>query len=423
MHQAESLLDQWRKGRLLPDRQGITLLCNSVELARACLNGPAPEASLVLAMTERLRAAANVQVASAPERRLTIRLDEPLRPDLDDAVATMFRDVCGLGSVLSVAGGGIAPKVFEVQTAASEAELTDLLSMHLDRSAIAMQAALPKSRDKGQLPEAMSAFADRPWVRVGVDALESLDRLVAEMAQLATDWEERRPVRDETSRMSETDCDVMQLHGFAVRLQQALQQLRPPPVSVLFAVVPALLSNLSKQLGKQYDLSDTGEALKLDRDMIRGPANPLIQLVRNACDHGIESPQERQATGKPAAGRIELSAELRDGVAVVTLRDDGRGISRDMRLEAARSRGINVAADTPDQSLLQLVFLPGVSTASVVTPISDRGVGMDVVRRKVGTLGGHVDIEFVLRSGTCFTIRLPMMDLPYYGVDPKGMAL
>lgn len=409
MHQAESLLDQWRQRRLLPDQQGIALLSDSVELARACLKGPSPEPSRMMAMTKRLRAAANLQAAMAPERRLLIRLDGSLRPDLDDAVATMFRDINGLGCVLSVAGGGAAPRVFEVQTAASEADLMDLLAMHLDRSAIAIEAAAPKPQDKARSREATPASVDRPWVRVSVDALAILDRLVAEMSQLATDWGGRPPVGKPTSRIADADHHVRQLHEIGTRLQQELRKIRPAPVSVLFAVVPTLLSNLSKLLGKQFELSVSGETLKLDRDVIRALADPLIQLVRNACDHGIESPHERLAAGKPAEGRIALSAEIREGVAFVMVRDDGRGISRSMLLQAARSRGMDVAVDTPDQSLLQLVFAPGVSTASDVTPVSGRGVGMDVVRRKVTALGGEVDIESVPGSGTCIAIRFPMM--------------
>ena len=164
MHQAETLLDQWRQRRLLPDKQGITLLSDSVELTRACLKGPSPEPSRMMAMTKRLKAAANLQVAMAPERRLLIRLVGPLRPDLDDAVATMFRDINGLGCVLSVAGDGAAPRVFEGQTAASEADLMDLLAMHLDRSAIAIEAATPKPQDMARSREPTPASVDRPWV-------------------------------------------------------------------------------------------------------------------------------------------------------------------------------------------------------------------------------------------------------------------
>lgn len=413
MHQAESLLDQWRQRRLFPDRLGVSLLCDSVELTRACLKGPSPEASLTQAMAERLRVAANAHVAMEPERRLLIRLDGPLGPDLDDAVATMFRDIDGLGSVLSVAGGGVAPRVFEVQTAASEADLMDLLAMHLDRSAIAIETANPRPRDKTASREAALDSVDGPWVRVSVDALPGLDRLAAELSQLATELGEWQPVGKGTSRRradSDSDRQVVRLHALAARLPQELRRIRPAPVSVLFAVVPTLLSNLSKLLGKRFDLSVTGETLKLDRHVIRALADPLIQLVRNACDHGIESPEERRAAGKPAEGRIELSAEIRDGVVIVMVRDDGRGISRSMLLQAARSRGIDVAADAPDQALWQLVFAPGLSTANEVTPVSGRGVGMDVVRRKVVALGGQVDIESVLGSGTCVAIRLPMME-------------
>lgn len=122
---------------------------------------------------------------------------------------------------------------------------------------------------------------------------------------------------------------------------------------------------------------------------------------------GIESSQDRRAAGKPSDGHIALSADLCYGVAVLTLRDDGRGLSRNMLLQAAHARGIDVAADAPNQALWPLVFSPGLTTAGAVTPVSGRGVGMDVVRRKVAPLGGLVEIESVSESGTCVVIRLP----------------
>ena len=424
MHHAESLLDQWRQRILLPDRQGVTLLCDSVELARACLKGSPPEPALTRAMMDRLRAAAFVKAVLLPERRLSIRFDQPLRPDLDDAVATLFRDIAGLGRVLSMAGDGVVQRVFEVQTSASEADLMDLLAMHLDRSTMAIQVVdlLPRDQQP-HVQEAASLSDSRPWVRVGEDALAKLDRLIAEMSQLAKHWTETQPLGQRVCRDADTDRHLMELHALAARLQLEMRKIRPvaAPVSVLFAVVPTLLSKMSNLLGKQFNLSVSGQSLKLDRDVVRGLADPLIQLVRNACDHGIESPQERHAAGKAAEGRIEVSAERRADVAIVMVRDDGRGISRSKLLHAARSRGIAVAADMPDQSLLQLVFAPGLSTASDVTPVSGRGVGMDVVRRKVEALGGRVDIESVEGSGTSVAIRLPIMGPRRAGVDSEAL--
>lgn len=300
----------------------------------------------------------------------------------------------------------------------------DLLAMHLDRSTMAIQVVdlLPRDQQP-HVQEAASLSDSRPWVRVGEDALAKLDRLIAEMSQLAKHWTETQPLGQRVCRDADTDRHLMELHALAARLQLEMRKIRPvaAPVSVLFAVVPTLLSKMSNLLGKQFNLSVSGQSLKLDRDVVRGLADPLIQLVRNACDHGIESPQERHAAGKAAEGRIEVSAERRADVAIVMVRDDGRGISRSKLLHAARSRGIAVAADMPDQSLLQLVFAPGLSTASDVTPVSGRGVGMDVVRRKVEALGGRVDIESVEGSGTSVAIRLPIMGPRRAGVDSEAL--
>ncbi|MEP6971122.1 MAG: ATP-binding protein [Betaproteobacteria bacterium] len=409
LHQAETLLDQWRKDRLDPDGDGVALLLESVALARDGLTGAPTDPSITQALLARLQAAASVQMPKEIARNRCIRISGLHGPDLVDVVTALFRDIAGLGAVLSVTGNDASPRVFTVRTPAADAELLDLLAMHVDRASIGIQDPPPESASPPSLPSpGVSDGHGASFVRVGLDELAQMDKLAAELSQVISELA-AGPVQAEGRPLkAEVGFHVAHLEQIAQLLRQTLHRVRSAPVSDLFALVPPLLANLAHTLGKSFTLATSGESVRLDRRVIQGLADPLVQLVRNACDHGIESAQDRCAAGKPPDGRIALSADLRDGAAVLMVRDDGRGLSRSMLLQAAHTRGIDVAADAPDQDLWRLVFSPGLTTAGTVTPVSGRGVGMDVVRRKVAALGGAVEIESVPGSGTCVVIRLPV---------------
>jgi two-component system chemotaxis sensor kinase CheA len=192
-------------------------------------------------------------------------------------------------------------------------------------------------------------------------------------------------------------------------LQESVMAMRAQPVKSVFMRMPRLVRELAAQLGKDAQLLITGEGTEIDKTVIEQLADPLTHLLRNALDHGIESPEERRARGKPARGTIHLGAEHRSGRIVIEISDDGRGIDRDKVLAKAQSRKLVAPGATlTDDEIDNLIFLPGFSTADNVSNVSGRGVGMDVVKRNVQALGGRVTVESRAGAGSRFVLSLPL---------------
>jgi two-component system chemotaxis sensor kinase CheA len=180
------------------------------------------------------------------------------------------------------------------------------------------------------------------------------------------------------------------------------------PMSVVFSRFPRMLRDLAGKLGKKVELITHGEATELDKGLVEKITDPLTHLVRNSCDHGIEMPADRLAKGKPETGTITLAASHQGGSIVIEVRDDGRGLSREKLLRKARERGIDAPDSMTDSEVWNLIFAPGFSTADVVTDVSGRGVGMDVVKKNITALGGTVDIESAEGYGMRVSVRLPL---------------
>ena len=204
---------------------------------------------------------------------------------------------------------------------------------------------------------------------------------------------------------------IQRLDSVTSELQGTVLQTRMQPVGNLFGKFPRLVRDLARQLGKEITFDVSGTELELDKSVLDVLSDPLTHLVRNCCDHGIEGPDERQAKGKPRAGRLALVARhLGDQIAIV-VRDDGRGIDREAVKRQAVRQGLRLPeelARMSDKELLSLLLLPGFSTAAQVTDLSGRGVGMDVVKTKVDQLGGSLEIESIAGVGTVFALQLPM---------------
>jgi len=186
-------------------------------------------------------------------------------------------------------------------------------------------------------------------------------------------------------------------------------RIRMMPISFAFQRFPRLVHDLSTQLDKKIELVLSGESTELDKTVMEKIGDPLVHLVRNSLDHGIESPEDRIANGKDETGTIELNAFHQGGNIVIEIRDDGAGLNHERILSKAISSGIVKEDDklTPEQ-ISDLIFAPGFSTAEVVSDVSGRGVGMDVVRRNIRALGGTVDVQTEQGVGSVFTIRLPL---------------
>lgn len=192
-------------------------------------------------------------------------------------------------------------------------------------------------------------------------------------------------------------------------LQESVMAIRAQPVKSVFSRMPRLVRELASQLGKEVRLVVTGEATEIDKTVIEQLADPLTHLLRNALDHGIESPELREANGKPRQGTVHLGAEQRSGRILIEIADDGQGIDRPKLLARARQRGLVAKDAVPtEEEIDNLVFAPGLSTATNVSQVSGRGVGMDVVKRNMQALGGRIIIESRSGTGSRFILSLPL---------------
>ena len=184
--------------------------------------------------------------------------------------------------------------------------------------------------------------------------------------------------------------------------------IRMIPMSMVFNRFPRMLRDLAAKLDKKVELVTQGEATELDKSLVEKITDPLTHLVRNSCDHGIELPADRLAKGKPEHGTITLVASHQGGSIVIEVRDDGRGLSRQKLISKARERGIDAPDSMTDQEVYALIFAPGFSTADQVTDVSGRGVGMDVVKKNITSLGGTVEIDSAEGYGMSVKVRLPL---------------
>uniref|UniRef100_UPI002FDCFE1D chemotaxis protein CheA n=1 Tax=Novosphingobium sp. TaxID=1874826 RepID=UPI002FDCFE1D len=203
--------------------------------------------------------------------------------------------------------------------------------------------------------------------------------------------------------------EIAVLDGLTRDIQESAMAIRAQPIGSVFSRVPRILRELSASTGKHVRLEVSGESTELDKTVIERLGEPLTHLIRNAVDHGIETPAERIAAGKSGEGTLMLSAEHRSGRILIRIADDGRGIDRDRVLAKAIEKGL-VAPDVQlsKEEIDALIFAPGFSTAQQVSNISGRGVGMDVVRQNVKDLGGRITIESEAGAGTTFTLTLPL---------------
>lgn len=244
-------------------------------------------------------------------------------------------------------------------------------------------------------------------IRVSVEKIDSLINLVGELvitqAMLNQLGDQLDPALYERIHKA-----LAQLEHNTRDMQESVMSIRMLPISCIFSRFPRLVRDTSSKLGKQVELHLHGEHTELDKSVIERLSDPLTHIVRNSIDHGIETVEQRLAAGKPVAGSLRLSAFHQGGNIVVEISDDGRGLSRDRILAKAQEKGLPVHDGMADNEVWQLVFMPGFSTAEVVTDLSGRGVGMDVVKRNIQAMGGRIDIESVACMGTRITIRLPL---------------
>ena len=372
-----------------------------------------------------------------------------------DAIKELFRDIPGLGQIDDLPAADAGMRRFAVQTSSSNDDLLDLMTFHVAKEkvaivaldaaaaaapavALAQDAAQPygffsgapgvpadelaaaalavaapavsraaPARAAAESKGASQASMESSTIRVAVNKVDQLINLVGELvitqAMLA-----------QNSRGLDAGVHQQLLAGLADLdrntrdLQESVLSIRMIPMSVVFNRFPRMLRDLAGKLGKKVDFVTHGEATELDKSLVEKITDPLTHLVRNSLDHGIEAPEDRLAAGKPENGTLTLSAAHQGGSIVIEVRDDGKGMSREKILRKARERGLDVSDAMPDGEVWNLIFAPGFSTADVVTDVSGRGVGMDVVKRNITSLGGSVEIDSAEGYGMRVSVRLPL---------------
>lgn len=250
--------------------------------------------------------------------------------------------------------------------------------------------------------------AESTSIRVSIEKIDTLVNLVGELVitqsmlgQLGNEFD--------MSKLLRLQEGLAQLEHNTRELQENVMRIRMLPISFTFSRFPRMIRDLSRQLGKKVELKLSGEQTELDKTVLEKIGDPLVHLVRNALDHGLETPELRKAAGKPETGLITLHAYHQGGNIMIEIRDDGRGLNREkIRAKAIANKLIGENDPLSDDQIQDLIFQPGFSTAEQVTDVSGRGVGMDVVRRNINELNGSIDVRSVEGEGSTFTIRLPL---------------
>lgn len=302
---------------------------------------------------------------------------------------------CDLGNAASATGF----KAQEQQAADAQTHNANQPEKTEDKSAVA-----PKNGNGNKVEHKMKGGQS---VRVDIDKLDNLLNLVGELVINKTRLEQIGL----THKLNDLVETIEQMDRVTTDLQNVVMKVRMVPVGQVFNRFPRMIRDLSRELNKEVNLIIEGEETELDRTVIDEIGDPLVHLLRNALDHGVEHPDDRKACGKDPVGEVRLIARHEGNNVVIMVEDDGKGINPDIIKAKAVEKGLITQADADRMDAseaVRLVFLPGFSTASVITDVSGRGVGMDVVKTKIESLGGMVDVETKINEGSKFKIRLPL---------------
>jgi two-component system chemotaxis sensor kinase CheA len=451
-HEAESLLDQVRDGRRAIDKTIVELMLRTVDCLRGMFDRAQSGQPLANAESENLkqqlaaavghsvpaakRDAAKAAAASGwiiqfrPHAGMLAGGNDPLR---------LLRELAALGQLVVEAKLDRVPTLEALDPAECHLgwriELTGTVSQdaikavfewvedECDLSIEPLVAAAPPpapaveavaapvanaAATAGTARSAAASSNDAGSVRVAIDKIDGLIDLVGELVITQAMLDQFREEFD-PARLQMLQHGLAQLARHTRALQESVMGIRMLPIGSVFNRFPRLVRDLSQKLGKQVKLDLVGEHTELDKTVLEKIGDPLVHLVRNAIDHGLETPEKRRAAGKSDVGTLRLEAFHRGGSIVVEISDDGAGLNRDAIIAKAVQKGlIKSGENLSDEAVGELIFQPGFSTAAVTTDLSGRGVGMDVVRRNVVDLGGNVAIKSRAGQGTVFTITLPL---------------
>lgn len=372
------------------------------------------------ALLEEMGNLGQVRASERANGTLTVWVDSTCTPDDIEAVCCFIVDADQLNIAREAAPGASAPAAPVEQFAqAAEQFAAQAQAQAPAPAAVAPAPAAPAVAESAAAAEAITqaaratraapAHADKEStsIRVGVEKVDQIINLVGELvitqAMLAQTASTLDPVLHDRLLNG-----MEQLERNARDLQEAVMSIRMMPMDYVFSRFPRLVRDIAGKMGKQIELQTYGRATELDKSLIERIIDPLTHLVRNSLDHGIETPDKRVASGKDPVGQLVLSAQHNGGNIVIEVSDDGAGLNREKILKKAMSQGLPVNENSPDDEIWQLIFAPGFSTAEKVTDISGRGVGMDVVRRNIQDMGGHVQLSCEPGNGTTTRIVLPL---------------
>jgi len=309
----------------------------------------------------------------------------------------------------------------ELPAAVEEKEAEQGYGFFVDEKSLPLEAAQPEKKaaqprtEKSDKPSKKQPSAAKnpskpaadASIRVGVEKVDQLINLVGELVITRSMLAQSASVLDPIEYES-IHNGLASLERNSRDLQEAVMSIRMLPINFVFGRFPRVVRDLTKKMHKEVKLKLVGEETELDKGLIEKLSDPLTHLVRNSIDHGIESPEERRAAGKPAEGTITLSASHQGGSILVEIHDDGAGLNREKLLAKAEEKGVPVSENPTDKEVWQLIFAAGFSTAQEVTDVSGRGVGMDVVSRNISEMKGQIEIDSVAGQGTRIGLRLPL---------------
>jgi two-component system chemotaxis sensor kinase CheA len=451
-HVLETLLDELRAGKRALEPAAVDAMLSSVDVLRALLreaeHGQPADPQAVAAIKARLEAvlsgqppaaaapaAAKVddipeawQIGFVPAPSLFMSGNDPLR---------IIRELEHLGSLQVAARMERLPGFDQLDPLEAHlawdlglvgkvprSKIEDTFAWVVDDCELDIRPAAPPSlATSAPTPTAAPVAASAPApaaaaaaapaheaetsIRVAVEKVDALINLVGELVITQAMLKQVSHALDPAqAEQLLTGLDLLERN--TRDLQEAVIGVRMLPVDAVFRRFPRLVRDLSSRLGKHVRLRTIGEGTELDKGLIEKIADPLVHLVRNSIDHGLEMPDVRRDAGKDETGTITLAASHQGGHIVIEVSDDGRGLNRDKILAKAHERGLSVPDNPSDAQVWDLIFQPGFSTADAVTDLSGRGVGMDVVRRNIQALGGEVQLESRAGNGTRVLIRLPL---------------
>lgn len=434
-HLLENLLDQARAGERTLSRSIINLFLECKDIMQAQLeayqSSQEPDEARYRYICEALREIAlegqqaapaatpdvEPQPASAVQEKETA-LVVTLR-NVGEREQTMLRDeLTNMGEITGVETTPDSMTVTLLTTASGD-DITAVLCFVLDSKQIEVKPALPvpqpeqkpvaatEAVTKKAPPASRATSQESGSIRVAVSKVDQIINQVGELIITQAMLSQLSKTLDPASYDLLSGC-VAQMERNTRELQESVMSIRMMPMDYVFSRFPRLVHDLGSRLNKAVELTLKGGAAELDKSLIERIIDPLTHLVRNSLDHGIEEKEVRVAEGKPVTGNLTLSAEHHGGNIVIEVSDDGAGLNREKILAKARSQGMAISDTMSDEDVWMLIFAAGFSTAESVTDVSGRGVGMDVVRRNILAMGGHVDVLSTPGAGTTIRIILPL---------------